>query len=408
MSLPVNLSNAPTNLSKMDMITAAPKLDILLKCITLLYREKELGEEANDNSRDLVRTIVNLYKDTSRSFRGGETSTIDDVKNIVINLINNPDTIEKSTLLASLEMALKDRANMFTIVEKTIASEMSSPAAKRSIVSLRNQLNNYYKEQQITATVKKASYVLERGLEDMSIQDFTAQLVTNLEALAHASKSKDPGIMDEIDFTDINTVSNIIGRVKKTYQEGGRLSTGWRELNDMLQGGFNRGEMVMINALQHKYKSGFTQSLFAQIALHNKPTLFDKNKKPLVVLFSFEDNAENISEFLYKYLYTNDPSKTEPLPDIKDLDESAVSAYIKERLSVHGFNIKIYRINPSEWTYKHLFNKVLELEADGYEIVAAFADYLAKLPTTGCVHNGTTGSDYHDMFNRCRNFFSSL
>lgn len=46
----------------------------------------------------------------------------------------------------------------------------------------------------------------------------------------------------------------------------------------MLQGGFRRGEFWLIPALQHKFKTGFSLSIFSQIALYNKPYLFDKNK----------------------------------------------------------------------------------------------------------------------------------
>lgn len=384
---------------------ATPKLDILLKCVQLLHRESELGESAIDNSKGLIKTILTLYKDTTNKLIiGGENNVMEDLKHLVNEMVNNPENYAKETLINALELILKDRPDYYRIIEKQINTEMSEGGIKRSILSLRGHLRTFYNEQEVMRELNKASYTMNRGLEDKPLKEFVEDLVTKLETLTLATKAKDPGIMDELDFADAENSAAVIGRVKNIHEEGGRLITGWKELNDMTQSGFRRGETVMINALQHKYKSGFTQSLFAQMSLHNKPELYDKTKKPLNVLFSFEDDAEIISEFLYRYLYFNE---NDTLPDIKNTTAEEISRYIKEKLSVNGFHVKIYRINPSEWTYKHMFNKILELEAMGYEIVSVFADYLAKLPTTGCTNSGVIGSDVRDMFNRCRNFFSS-
>lgn len=384
---------------------AVPKIEVLLKCIQLLYREAELGESAVDNSKGLVKTILTLYKDTTNKLIiGGDTNVLDDIKHLVNEMMNNPENYTKDTLINTLEMTLKDRQDYYKVIEKQLSAEMSEGGIKRSILSLRNHLRTFYNEQEVMRELNKASYVMNRGLEEKPLKDFVEDLVTKLETLTMTTKAKDPGIMDELDFADEANSVSVIGRVKNIHEEAGRLISGWSELNDMTQKGFRRGETVIINALQHKYKSGFVQSLFAQMSLHNKPELYDKTKKPLNVLFSFEDDAEIISEFLYRYLYYNE---NDVLPDIKSTSAETISRYIKEKLSVNGFNVKIYRINPSEWTYKHMFNKILELEAMGYEVVSVFADYLAKLPTTGCTNSGVTGSDVRDMFNRCRNFFSS-
>jgi hypothetical protein len=50
-----------------------------------------------------------------------------------------------------------------------------------------------------------------------------------------------------------------------------------------------------------------------------------------------------------------------------------------------------------------LCNKVVELEADGYEIHLLMVDYLKMLPTTGCTQ-GTAGEDIRDLWRRMRNF----
>lgn len=140
-----------------------------------------------------------------------------------------------------------------------------------------------------------------------------------------------------------------------------------------------------------------------QLPIYNKPVMKDPTKKPLSLLISFEDDAEIIVNFMYKYLYNAEYGKS---PDLKTVTSKEMGLYIKNKLSVNGFHIKILRVNPSEWTYKHLFNKILEYEANGFELHFLFLDYLSKLPTTGCLTSGPMGTDMRDLFNRIRNFVS--
>jgi len=241
-------------------------------------------------------------------------------------------------------------------------------------------------------------------LDGDTITAYTQKLITALEALSLKARTKDPGIMDELDIGDENGLGAVLNKVKNQKVEGGKLLSGWKELNEMTQNGFRRGIMCMIAALQHNYKSGFMQSLFMQFAMHNKPALDDPTKKPLILYISFEDDSEVFTEFMYRYLYYNENNE---LPDLTKVTGAEVASYIRKRLSVNGYHVKMMRVNPSEWTYKSLFNKVLELEANGYEIHAMLIDYLYKLPTTGCVTSGPTGNDVLDLFNRVRNFSSA-
>jgi hypothetical protein len=63
-------------------------------------------------------------------------------------------------------------------------------------------------------------------------------------------------------------------------------------------------------------------------------------------------------------------------------------------------------VNPSEWTYRDICNKILELEAQGYEIQLCMLDYLLKVPTTGC-DQGPMGHDIRNMYERIRNFMAA-
>jgi hypothetical protein len=108
-------------------------------------------------------------------------------------------------------------------------------------------------------------------------------------------------------------------------------------------------------------------------------------------------------QFMYQVLYMNE---TGQLPDVKKVSVAEITDYVMDRLKKNGWHIKLMRINPSIWTYRNIQDTVLNFEAEGYELHACFIDQLSMLQTTGC-GSGVAGSDYQDMLERLRNFFSA-
>ena len=380
------------------------KINILIKCILLLYREQELGDSDVNSSKDLVRSIIKQITKNHKPNKDVENDVVELLLKFVIDMVNNTDAYDKLSLLQSLDIILKNNGNIYNNIEKQLNMEIEIPGLKRSILSLRIHINNYYKENEITSIINAAAYKLKLGKTEEGIQEFVSKLITNLEALNNVTKVKDAGIVDEIDISDDESMVDALNKVKQQNTGDGRLKTGWKELNEMLNGGYRLGETVLTSALQHNFKSGFLRSIFSQLCMYNKPVLKDKNKKPLNVFISFEDDTDVITDFFYRYLYF---SETDEAPDIEHLEPTEISKYIREKLTSTGYHIKIIRVNPSEWTYKSLFNKILEYEALGYEINVCIVDYLSKLPTAGCDTSGPIGTALREMLTRCRDFFSS-
>ena len=382
-------------------------IDVYIKLITLLYRESLLQDESNtDNSKDLVKTILNLNRNKKwNNLEGEESNALTNLKKLILSFAEDLGSYDKEMLIESLSIILKEQPTTLEIAKNALNQEMSIAGLKNSIVALRKFCNNYYRDTNIENVILQAARdIRSNNLGDKTKQELANDLIVNLESLSMRTKGKDEGVVAELDIADENEVSNIFKTVKDQATGDIKLKTGWKQLNIMLQGGLKRGECVVVNALQHKYKSGFTQSIFMQIAMHNVPVLTDKNKKPLLIYISLEDNAVVFTEFMYRYLYYNEFDK---IPDIANVSGKDVADYIKDKLTVNGYNIKMLRVNPSEWTYKHVINKVLEYEAEGYEVHALFIDYLGKLSTEGCINTGPTGTNYRDLWTRMYNFFSA-
>jgi hypothetical protein len=130
--------------------------------------------------------------------------------------------------------------------------------------------------------------------------------------------------------------------------------------------------------------------------------LTNKDKKPLLLRISFEDPMLNNIQYLYQNLHLNEFGT---MPDLNLVTPANMAKYVKDKLQVNGYHVKLVRVNPVEWTYVDIQNMVLEFEADGYEVHLLMLDYLNMIPTTGCIQT-TGGSDIVDMFLRIRNFCS--
>lgn len=384
------------------------KLDILISCILLLHRENQIS--AIDSSKDLVKSVLSLNKQKSKKILMGDNQdVVGDLYSIVKHMATTQNKYDLDTIIIELSTILKDEQDLLKTIKSQLTMALSDESMQRSIIGLRNKILTYFKETSIIKQITDAYYALNNDKIDTSVLEYTNNLIGSLEGYCNNIKTNDPGLVDELSISSKEDVERMAEKIRQETQEGGILKTGWRQLNRMLQGGFRKGECCMLCALQHNYKSGFTQSLVMQIARYNKPLLKDPKKKPCIVYFSLEDEIVNILRFMYRYLYFNEnkklPDKTED--DISLLSPEQLQKYVYERLCVNGYEIKLYRADPAQWTYKNIFNKVTELETEGYEIHAVFIDYLAKLPTTFCDTTGPTGTAMRDLYNRCRNFFSS-
>ena len=226
-------------------------------------------------------------------------------------------------------------------------------------------------------------------------------MIQRLEALNHGGASYEKTVINQVDLGDDKSLFEIFERAQRVVSGDEIYRFGWIDLNDMCQGGIRPGEFMTHAALQHNYKTGFNLSLFAQIALFNKPLTKDLNKKPLLLRISAEDELEANLIFLYQYLKYNE---TKQFVSTKGIPVEEMGAYVQERLKINGFNIKLIRVNPSDWTYHNYFELINKLESDGYSVEVCFFDYLGKTSTQGCTSSGPTGTDLRDLFRRIRNF----
>lgn len=381
-------------------------LHILVKCVTLIYREYQL--EDNDKSFSIIRNIVQGIKEPEVQMGlAGDREITGNLKSMLMGILEQGDqyVLVKEDFLQTAKLCTGNNERLYKTISDAIETEMTPEGLRRSVISLRKTLMMYQREKQIIKLLGDSNYKLRYQRNQISdMGKFVEEVIGQLEPLATTNVGKDPAVQGEIDFSNKNDIMNMVSEVKNVDNQEGVYRTGWNGFNLMSQGGIRPGELVVINALQHQYKSGFTLSLFAQIAMLNNPKTKDLSKKPLLLRISFEDDLSSNLKFIYQYLKYSETG--EPC-DIKDIDEDEASAFVMGKLQATGFSIKMLRVDPTQWTYKDVANKVLEYEAEGYNVEILMLDYIYKLPTTGCINTGPMGTDVRDLFRRLRNFCSS-
>lgn len=382
---------------------------LLAKSLNLLYRESLLDQKM-ENSADLVRTVLDNVQPGDISIGvNSSRETIIALKNTILEMCCNPidHVYERADLLQQLRLDTQFDDRLYESLAQGINEELTEVGLKRSIVNLRKSISNHFKEQELVDVLSKYSSMIKFHREKVrDINQFINELVSQLEPLQQNNTSKDPGIVTELDIGDDSSMRQVFEEMQNINQGNSIYKTGWQGLNNMTQGGLRPGETVFIGALQHKYKTGCTLSVFGQIAQFNHAANFlvDKAKKPLLLRISFEDELFNNLEFLYQYLKYDE---TRERVQMKGLSIEEMSSYVKEKLQLNGWHVKMLRVDPDQWTYRSICNKIIELEAQGYEVKVLMLDYLYKVSKVGCSNGGITGGEVADLVNKIRNFCSA-
>lgn len=379
-----------------------PKL-ILARSITLLFRENLLNL-TTDSSVELVRNVLREVYVTEHSIgMDHEKQLIMGLKTLALQMCDAfKDPYDKADLLQQSKLISEDAdPKLFEAIKTALEADYNDSSLKKSVVAIRRQLDNYFREKAITDLFKKASIDIVYNRDKITdISTYVQEFMTNVEPLVSARKMNDPAIMGMMNFSDIETVRDVFQNAHKEATEGARLyTTGFKGFNQMTQGGL-RPQTTMGLALQHKYKTGLQLSLYSQVMQLNKPKTEDKNKIPCQVFISFEDELTDIANFLFtQKKYT----ETREYVDPKNHTYEEMATYVESGWTNMGWKSIIVRVDPTAWTYKDAFNFIISLEAQGYSVEGVWLGYMMLLPTTGCIQ-GAQGESLRDLLRRFRNF----
>lgn len=215
------------------------KIDILIKCILLLHRENLLrleNPDIIDSSGNLIKTILNMYKNNRKVLIATESTVVDDLKDLVLGMINTPESYDETVITQQLRVILANNEQLLNAVIETISAVTTQKGLRQSIASLRNFFNNHYKELEFNRLIMQTIAKMKNNELEGSVQEYTSNLISQLESLTLQSTARDPGVVDEMDIVDEDGVDRVFKKTKTSSDNDKRLKTGWKELNEMLGG----------------------------------------------------------------------------------------------------------------------------------------------------------------------------
>lgn len=384
-----------------------PKL-LLVKAITLLYRESQLDASA-DGSAELVRQVVESIKIPEGMIEGDPTrDIIIGLRQTAMWMASNPPNYDydKNILLQRIRVNTGYDTGLYEAFESGLYEIETDEEIKKVCLDYRDVLRSYLDRSNVKDIVKKASHQVMFNEESINWRNYVQDLIASLEQYASASVIQGSSAdMDSISFDDAGEMASMFQRAAEEVSNEGTIKFGWQGLNRMTgeHNGGRRGEFWVVQALQHNFKTGCTLDMFKQAALYNKPHMRDPTKKPLLIHISLENNLPDNLIWLYVNLMENETGQP---CDINNLGISRedMARYVMDRMSVNGYYIKMYRKNPSDFSFHDFFDMINDLESKGFEVHMVVMDYLNMMTKKGCVQSGPSGDDIRDLFRRVRNF----
>ncbi len=384
-----------------------PRL-LLVTAITLLYKENQL-RDPSCNSSELVKEVVTAIKlpETSIDFDRSR-EIIQGLRATVLWMCDNQNSApyDRGTFLQRIRINASDDEPLYSAVEQGIEAPASTDELKSQCIQMRFELNLFLNQTKIKDTIKKYSAQIFYRPEEVDWRTLVPRIIDELEPLqSMGEKGKVVGMVEEVDLFDTQSVGNLLSRSQEEMQGLGVFRTGYQALNRMLGdvGGIRRGDAVVVGALQHNFKTGFTMELFKHAAIYNKPFMIDPTKKPLLLHVSFENELKDNILWLYANIRENETGQE---CDISNVDVGYAQEYIYKAMSANGFHIKMARMNPSEVTFRDFQNYVLGLEAEGFEVQMCVLDYASMMSKAGLASDAV-GQNIRDLWRRLRNFFSA-
>lgn len=386
---------------------------LLVKAITLLCLENQIPNYTAP-STDLALTVAEKCKPTEAlvvDFGVDSTTALRET----VYWQCKAESYDKPTLLQRLKLKLSHESYLYEAVEKGVEDsniERESDATQQLIrraSNLRSDIKIALNKIEIVDKLNQAVFnYASREVDDPTANDLLYNLQSEIDRLTVRPNEIVKGLVNSYNLTDAESVKGALSTAKEMLSTEGVIKFGWQGFNNLfgVNQGMRRGEFVVIGALQHKFKSGTLLSMIEQAALFNKPFMRDPSKKPLLYHMSFENDAPSDVLWIYKNLKeieTGLPIEIESMENEEDI--RMASEYVQEKLSVNGYEVILERFNPSDFTYRDIFDRIEYWEMQGYEIHLCTLDYLNMISKKGCTY-GAQGQEIRDLFRRVRNFFA--
>lgn len=381
---------------------------LLVKVITLLFLESQISKKTNTSSRSLAQAALGYVRTPDAAvltdFSRDSLARLLEIANWMISTPTT-EVFDKSDLIQRVRMATETEDYIYDALASNIQPEQTEEEIKATIKASRDYINTFINRSIVNTIVKDAYYQVQFKSENVDWNHYVKDLIAKLEPFKNIQENSKNSLVESVDLANLESLQDAFKTAIESISPEGIIKFGWQGFNRMFgeYGGARRGEMIVIGALQHSFKSGTSLEMLKAAALYNRPFMHDPSKKPMLLRISFENSAMTDLIHLYRSL-------VEPEINMKinqsEINPIEAAVYVNEKLSKNGYTVKIDHYDPSEFTIFDLFDVIEKYENEGYEIHMLNIDYLAMMSTKGC-KQGATGQDIRDLFRRVRNYIEA-
>jgi len=380
---------------------------LLANCVSLLYLRSKLTHKGS-GTISIISEILELIKlpELATGSIDQERETISKLIKTTRQMLTDEASIEPQSLIQQITLDCGHDTVLSDSIRVLIESELTEEEISLACVSFERGLTKYIRNTKAADLLYEQARRLKFDRDNIeSVPEFLMQVSSSIEPYMSKGESDDPAVLADFDLTESDKVDAVFEEAKKNDDGIGSFTFGFKGINKFFHGKLHPGKTMLIGALQHQHKTGFSLALFRQAAMYNKPYLKpgEEGKKPLLLRISAEDEITDNLRKIFTDTYFNVEKK---IPNLNDFSSEYMRAYIYEKWSENGWHVRFMRINPSLWTYRDIERKIIELESQGYAVKLCMLDYLMMIPTTGC-EKGATGEDKRDLVRRVRNFMSA-
>lgn len=387
---------------------------LLVQVISLLYRASQSADKSFD-AREFAKKVIDQAKIPEQGLRSDFShDSIAGLKDIVVWMLNVPAdyafTVDEMKQRARL--ATQNEQSLYESIVNGINLKLTEEELITRCAQYRNNIKLYLSMNGLRDTVRKFYNDISFKPESINWRTIARDISNSMDKfdldMRTGEDQRDPSIVDVIDFSQQDQVEDILACGQNEISAGGAIKLPWQGLNRMwgdetgITGSARRGEMAVVGALQHNFKSGFALNVFKGHALYNKPDMSDSTKTPTLIRLSFETSAKYDVMYLYKNMYENEFNVS---VDLKTVEVKEAAEYVFKKLQANGYKVIIAHINPTNYSYQKIIDFCDSYRAKGHEIHQLNMDYLNMVSKEGCP-NGVAGDDVRYLYRVIRNYIS--
>ncbi|MNP89207.1 hypothetical protein D3C85_16110 [compost metagenome] len=378
----------------------------LVKSVSLLFLESQLEGYSSGNPRMIREILSEIKLPETIGELGDGRNTLSNLRTTLLWMLNEgaSQRYDVDSTLQRLRLNTNHDDVTYKSFEKLIRRYPDETVVRKHINDISREIRRYKSRDKLHEIIKKASYTLSfREAEVEDWDSFVLQTAQDLLSVDLETEERvDPAFITSVNFNDKDSVTAAFEDMHRTMSTDGILKFPIKAMNKLMgvQGGPRRGEFGLVNALPGNNKSGTLLDMFIGVCIFNDPFLFDPSKKPLVLLYSTEDDVPVIIQKIYVILKQRETGVAQ---SIKGVTPTEAADYVMGKLQERGWFVELHRIKGSAFTYAKYIKHLEQYKAKGFEVCASFVDYLAMYSKDGCA-SGSTGDDLQDLYKRVREY----